>query len=96
MSRNMTMIFCTLVAALTLAGAVSTRALAADSDTKKRTATGAVVGGAVVGVATGSWGWAAAGAAAGAAGGYLYDKNKKNEEKAYEKGVKDGQSSKSK
>jgi hypothetical protein len=95
MNRNIKTIFCTLAAALTLAGALSTSALA-DSDTKKRTVTGGVIGGAVVGVATGSWGWAAAGAAAGAAGGYLYDKNKKNEEKAYENGVKEGQSSKSK
>ena len=94
MNRNMTTKFWTLVAALTLVGAVSTSALA-DSDTKKRTVTGGVVGGAVVGIATGSWGWAAAGAAAGAAGGYLYDKNKKNEEKAYENGVKEGQRSKS-
>ena len=98
MNRNMT-ICCVLAAALTLAGASSTLALAADSrmsDTQKRTATGAAVGGAVVGVATGSWGWAAAGAVAGGTGGYLYDKSKKNEEKAYEKGVKDGKSSKPK
>ena len=94
MNRNMTTILCTLAAALTLAGALSTSALAADSDTKKRTVTGAAVGGAVVGVATGSWGWAAAGAVVGGTGGYLYDKNKKNEEQAYEKGVKDGQSGK--
>jgi hypothetical protein len=62
------------------------------TDTQKRVGTGAAVGGAVVGVATGEWGWAAAGAAAGAAGGYLYDQSKKNEQKAYEKGVKDAQS----
>ena len=96
MNRDITTIFCTLVAALTLAGALSTGALAADADTKKRTATGAAVGGAVVGIATGSWGWAAAGAVAGGTGGYLYDKSKKNEEQAYEKGVKEGQSSKTK
>jgi hypothetical protein len=36
------------------------------------------------------------GAVAGGTGGYLYDKNKKNEQKAYEKGVKDGQGSKPK
>jgi len=93
MNRNVTTIFCTLAAALTLAGALSTNALAADSDTKKRTATGAVVGGAVVGVATGSAGWAAAGAVAGGTAGYLYDKNKKNEGKATEKS---GQSDKAK
>jgi hypothetical protein len=96
MNRNMTRIFCMLAAALTLAGALNVSAHAADSDTKKRTATGAVVGGAVVGVATGSWGWAAAGAVAGGTGGYLYDKSKKNEQQAYEKGVKEGQSGKTK
>jgi hypothetical protein len=36
------------------------------------------------------------GAVAGGTGGYLYDKNKKNEQKAYEKGVKDGQGGKPK
>jgi hypothetical protein len=89
MNRNMT-ICCVLAAALTLAGCESM------SDTQKRTTTGAAVGGAVVGIATGDWGWAAAGAAAGAATGYLYDQSKKNEQKAYEKGVKDAQSSKPK
>jgi hypothetical protein len=99
MSRNLTMTFCARAVALALAGALSTSALAADSgasDTQRRTATGAVLGGAVVGVATGSAGWAAVGAVAGGTGGYLYDKNKKNEQKAYEKGVKDGQGSKPK
>ena len=91
MDLNMKKKFWTLAAALTLISVLSTSALA-DSDTKKRTVTGGVVGGAVVGVATGSWGWAAAGAAAGAAGGYLYDKNKKKEEKA----AKDDATSKSK
>ncbi len=63
------------------------------SDTQKRTATGATVGGAVVGIATGEWGWAAAGAVAGAATGYLYDQStKKHEQQAYEKGLKEGQS----
>ena len=95
MNRNRTKMIGWLAAAL-LVGALSASSIAADSDTKKRTVTGGVVGGAVVGIATGSWGWAAAGAAAGAAGGYLYDKNKKNEEKAYENGVKDGQNKKSK
>jgi hypothetical protein len=33
---------------------------------------------------------------AGGTAGYLYDKSKKNEEQAYEKGVKDGQSSRPK
>ena len=85
---------CTLVAALAVLGVSSTSAFAGDSDTRRRTGTGAVVGGAVVGIATGSWGWAAAGAVVGGTGGYLYDKSKKNEEKAYDKGVQDGRSSK--
>jgi hypothetical protein len=60
------------------------------TDTQRRTTTGAAVGGAAAGLITGEWGWAAAGAAAGAAGGYLYDKSKKNEEDAYNRGVSDG------
>lgn len=36
------------------------------------------------------------GAVAGGTTGYLYDKSKKNEQQAYEKGVKDAQSGKSK
>jgi hypothetical protein len=88
MNRKM-MISCLFGAALTIAGC------AGMNDTQKRTTTGAAIGGAAVGVATGSWGWAAAGAAAGGAGGYLYDKSKKNEQSAYEKGVKDGQTAKS-
>jgi hypothetical protein len=99
MNRSMTTTLRTLAAAVTLVGTLSASALAADSgtsDTTRRTTTGAVVGGAVVGVATGSWGWAAAGAVVGGAGGYLYDKTKKNEEQAYQKGVKDGQGGKAK
>lgn len=66
------------------------------SDTEKRLATGAAIGGASAGIISGKWGWAAAGAAAGAAGGYLYDKSKKNEKAAYQKGVADGQAKKNK
>jgi hypothetical protein len=84
MDRNMT-ICCAIAAALLLGGCESM------TDTQKRVGTGAAVGGAIVGVATGEWGWAAAGAAAGAATGYLYDQSRKNQQKAYEQGVKDGQ-----
>ena len=63
-----------LMTALTLSACTMT-------DTQRRTSTGAAVGGAAAGLITGEWGWAAAGAAAGAAGGYLYDKQKKNEER---------------
>ena len=94
MNRNMRIF--ALAAALAVLGASSMSSFAGDSDTRRRTGTGAAVGGAVVGIATGSWGWAAAGAVAGGTGGYLYDKSKKNEEKAYDKGVKDGQIGKTK
>jgi len=76
---------CALIGAMTLA------ACASMSDTDRRVTTGAAIGGAAAGVISGEWGWAAAGAAAGAASGYLYDQSKKNEQKAYEQGVKDGQ-----
>jgi osmotically inducible lipoprotein OsmB len=85
MKHNMT-ICCALAATLALAGCESM------SDTQRRTGTGAAIGGAAAGVVTGEWGWAAAGAAVGAASGYLYDQNKKKEQAAYEKGVKEGQS----
>jgi hypothetical protein len=85
MKRNMT-ICCALAATLALAGCESM------SDTQKRTTTGAAIGGAAAGIVTGEWGWAAAGAAVGAASGYLYDQNKKKEQAAYEKGLKEGQS----
>ena len=87
MNRNVRT--CTLVAALAFLGVSSMSAFAGDADTRRRTGTGAVVG-----IATGSWGWAAAGAVVGGTGGYLYDKSKKNEEQAYDKGVRDGQSGK--
>ena len=80
---------CALAAAIALTGCTGF------SDTQQRTATGAAIGGAVLGAATGDWGWAAAGAAAGAAGGFLVDQSKKNEEQAFQRGVQQGQSSKS-
>ena len=80
----------------TLAGALTLAGCAGMTDTERRTATGATLGGAAVGLATGEWGWAAAGAAAGAAGGYLYDQNQKKqdarERDAYQRGVQDGKS----
>lgn len=85
MKRNMT-ICCALAATLALAGCESM------SDTQRRTTTGATIGGVAAGVVTGEWGWAAAGAAVGAASGFLYDQSRQNEQKAYEKGVKEGQS----
>jgi len=79
------LVSCALISSMALTGCASM------SDTERRVATGAAIGGATAGVVSGSWGWAAAGAAAGAAGGYLYDQSKKNEQRAYNQGVKDGQ-----
>lgn len=74
-----------LIASLALSACTMT-------DTQRRTTTGAAVGGAAAGLISGEWGWAAAGAAAGAVGGYLYDQNKKSEEDAYNRGIRDGKS----
>lgn len=63
-----------------LASVLALSACANMSDTERRTATGGAIGAAVVGAATGEWGWAAVGAAAGAAGGYLYDQNQKKKQ----------------
>jgi len=87
MNRNI-VVSCALVGAVALAGCASM------SDTERRVGTGAAIGGAAAGIVGGSWGWAATGAAVGAASGYLYDQSKKNEQKAYEQGVKDGQKNK--
>lgn len=87
MNRNL-VVSCALVGAVALAGCASM------SETEKRVGTGAAIGGAAAGIISGEWGWAAAGAAAGAISGYLYDQSKKNEQKAYEQGVKDGQKKK--
>ncbi|HEX9179073.1 MAG TPA: hypothetical protein VF859_01665 [Burkholderiales bacterium] len=89
MNRNL-IVSCSLISVVALAGCASM------SDTEQRVTTGAAIGGATAGIISGKWGWAAAGAAAGAAGGYLYDQSKKNEQKAYQQGVKDGQSGKAK
>lgn len=83
MNRKL-VVACALIGAMTVAGCTMT-------DTQRRTGTGAAIGGIAAGAISGEWGWAAAGAAVGAAGGYLYDKQKKNEEQAYERGVKEGQ-----
>jgi len=84
-----TILTCALAGTLLLGGCASM------SDTERRTSTGAAIGAAAAGIATGEWGWALGGAAAGAAAGYIYDQNKKADERkqreAYERGVKDGQ-----
>ena len=55
---------------------------------------GALVGagaGALIGAISGETAWGAAiGAATGAAGGYLYDKNEKSKEAAYQRGYEEG------
>ena len=71
------------------AGLVTLTACADMSDTQRRTATGATLGGIAAGAISGEWGWAAAGAAIGAAGGYIYDQHKKQEDQAYSQGAQD-------
>ena len=67
------------------------------SDTEQRTLSGGAIGaaaGTVVGAISGHTLWGAAiGAAAGAGGGYLYDKNQKSKEAAYEQGYEAGKKS---
>lgn len=89
MNRKLIMIGC-LVSMMALTGCSGM------SNTEKRITTGAAIGGATAGIISGKLGWAAVGAVAGATGGYLYDKSKKNEQQAYQKGVKDGEAKQSK
>jgi uncharacterized membrane protein len=67
------------------------------SDTQQRTLSGAAIGtaaGGVVGAVAGNTGLGmAVGAAAGAGGGYLYDKNEKSKENAYNEGYEAGKTS---
>jgi uncharacterized protein YcfJ len=68
------------------------------SDTGKRVGGGAAVGaaaGGIVGAAAGNTPMGLAiGAAAGAGGGYLYDRHKKSNEKAYKDGYEAGKKDK--
>jgi osmotically inducible lipoprotein OsmB len=65
------------------------------SDTQQRTLSGSAIGavaGTAIGAISGHAGWGAAiGAVAGAGGGFLYDKNEKSKDAAYEKGYEDAQ-----
>jgi osmotically inducible lipoprotein OsmB len=65
------------------------------SDTQQRSLSGAGIGavaGTAIGAISGHAAWGAAiGAAAGAGGGYLYDKNEKSKDAAYQKGYDDAQ-----
>jgi osmotically inducible lipoprotein OsmB len=65
------------------------------SDTQQRSLSGAGIGavaGTAIGAISGHAAWGAAiGAAAGAGGGYLYDKNEKSKDAAYQKGYEEGQ-----
>ena len=71
-----------LMISCALAGLMTLTACADMSDTQRRTATGATIGGIAAGAISGEWGWAAAGAAVGAVSGYVYDQHKKHEEQA--------------
>jgi osmotically inducible lipoprotein OsmB len=77
---------------LFLATAVLLTGCAGMTDQEQRMATGAAIGGAAVGVATGSWGWAALGAAAGAGTGYLVEAQRERERDAFRRGVEEGRS----
>lgn len=83
-----------------LAISVAVFGCAGMSDTQQRTLSGAAIGaggGALVGAIGGDAALGAAvGAAAGAGGGYLYDRNQKSKEAAYNEGYKAGQQSSSK
>jgi hypothetical protein len=79
------------IVSIALVGATALTGCAGMTDTQQRVGTGAAIGGVAAGAISGKWGWAAAGAAAGAATGYLVDQSKKNEQKAYQQGVQDGQ-----
>jgi len=87
-----------LILSCTLAGTLALGACANMSDTERRTGTGAAIGAAAGGLITGDWAWAAGGAAIGAVGGYLYDQDKKSQERkqneAYQQGYKAGQKTK--
>ena len=67
------------------------------SDTQQRSMTGGLggaAGGAVIGAIAGNAGMGALiGGAVGTAGGFLYGKHKEAEQKAYQQGRKDAQSS---
>lgn len=60
------------------------------TDQEQRMATGGAIGGAAVGLATGSWGWAALGTAAGAGTGYLIEAQRQRERDAFERGIEEG------
>jgi uncharacterized protein YcfJ len=84
-----------LVLALMLILTLGLFGCAGMSDTEQRTLSGAAIGtaaGTAIGAISGHAGWGAAiGAAAGAGGGYLYDKNQKSKDAAYQKGYEDAQ-----
>ncbi|WP_424811130.1 YMGG-like glycine zipper-containing protein [Roseococcus sp. YIM B11640] len=90
-SRKISIPALAAVAALTLGGCESM------DDTTRRTLTGTGVGaaaGGIIGSFSGNAGWGALiGAGAGAAGGYLFDRSRQNEQRAFESGYEQGRSS---
>ena len=76
---------------------ISISGCAGMSDTAQRSMTGGLggaAGGAVIGAIAGNAGMGALiGGAVGTAGGFLYSKHKEAEQKAYQQGRKDAQSS---
>lgn len=83
-----------LIVSAVLCSALALTGCAGMSETEQRTVSGAAIGtaaGAAVGAITGDWAWAAGGAAVGAASGYLYDRQKQKEKRAYEQGLRDAE-----
>ncbi|MEO1090711.1 MAG: glycine zipper domain-containing protein [Pseudomonadota bacterium] len=84
------------IAGAAVLGLVLTTGCAGLSDTEQRVltgATGGAAGGALIGALAGDAALGAGiGAAAGLAGGYLWDRHKQSEERAYQQGVQAGRS----
>ena len=82
-----------LIIACSLAGTLALGSCSNMSQQEQSVLSGAGIGtaaGVAVGAITGDWWWAAAGAAAGAATGYLVDRNKQQQQQAYDRGVQAG------
>ncbi|MGZ8095640.1 MAG: glycine zipper family protein [Methylosarcina sp.] len=84
-----------LILVIALLVTINLSGCAGMTDTQQRTTTGGLGGaaaGSVIGAIAGNAGMGAAiGAGVGIVGGYLYDKHKESEQKAYEQGRKDAQ-----
>ena len=82
-----------------LAGSIALGGCAGMNDTQQRTLTGSAggaAGGALIGALAGNAGLGALiGAGVGAGGGFLYDRTKQNEQRAYTRGYQQGRTQRS-